>query len=177
MKRALVVAVALTLILSVAAFAGNNPAPKAAVHVMPHATRTCTKSFPVITGCADIVTTEPSPDADAFPVFFDLCECKGLEFSLTWPEWTSDAMWHSCADVSAGDIRRPGDGVAVAWYECQISPMLVPGWAWIEADDPGLVCVGPHPASGLAIVDCYGNTSEPTYNFCAGVNGAVGEDP
>jgi hypothetical protein len=83
MKKVLVLTVALTLILSACAWAGANPDAKVAVHVIPHGSRSCTKGFPVITNCAEIITTEPGPDVDAFPVFFDLVEYQGLDYGLT----------------------------------------------------------------------------------------------
>jgi hypothetical protein len=159
---------------------GNrNPYAKVAVHVQAHdPTVSCSREFPPATGCAGVRATYADCSFDCFPVFFDLCEYRGIEFSLSWPDWTYSASWHSCADVSIGDIRKPGDGVAVGWNECHLVSAVIPGWAWMYADGPGLVCVSPHPASGvIGILDCYGGWSGPTYNFCAGVCGAEGEDP
>jgi type 1 fimbria pilin len=78
MTRVLMIALVLTLALSAAAFAaGLNPDAKVAVHVRAHSAKAgCTVN---ITGCGDIVTTEPGYSIDAFTVFFDLAEFLGRD--------------------------------------------------------------------------------------------------
>jgi hypothetical protein len=175
MKKAFVVTVALTLILGACAWAGMNPDAKVAVHVIPHGSRSCTKGFPVITGCYDIVTTEPGPDADAFPVFFDLVEYQGIDFGLTWPGMYS-CVYTSCSDLTIGGIVWPGDGVSHAWTVCQAGPVAMPGWGWLW--DYGIICVVPHPeAGGPTIGDCQPAPDGVICNFCAGIGGYIGDDP
>jgi hypothetical protein len=176
MKKALVLAVALTLILSASALAGANAGiGKVGVHVLPHASRTCAKNFPVITFCADIITTEPGPDVDAFPVFFDLVEYQGFDYGMTWPGMYTCAFT-SCSDLAIGTITHPGDGISHAWYACQPGPVAICGWGWIW--DYGIVCVVPHPtAGGINIGDCSGFIDGPICIFCSGIGGYIGDDP
>ena len=102
MKRVLVIALALTLALGALAFAGLNPDAKVAVHVRPHnAEAGCAVTFAT---CADIVTTEPSYNVGAFPVFFDLVEYLGCEYGLCWPAWAYSAAFTNCADLIIGSI-------------------------------------------------------------------------
>jgi hypothetical protein len=174
--KILAVAVALMLVLSATAFAGLNAGVgKVAVHVLPHAARTCTKNFPVITGCQDIVTTEPSPDADAFPVFFDLVEYQGFDYGMTWPGMYSCAFT-SCSPLTIGGIVWPGDGVSHAWTVCQPGPVAITGFGWIY--DYGIICVVPHPEPGtINIGDCQAELDHPICVFCAGIGGFIGDDP
>jgi hypothetical protein len=175
MKKVLVLTVALTLILSACAWAGLNPVAKAAVHVRPHASGSCTKNFPTILDCGDIVTTTPGPDVDAFPVFFDLVEYQGFDYGMTWPGMYS-AVFTSCSDLTIGSILWPGDGVSHAWYVCQYGPVAIAGFAWIF--DYGMVCIVPHPgAGGPTVGDCHGGDDGMMCMFCAGIGGYIGDDP
>ena len=175
MKKVLVVAVALTLLLSVSAFAGANyGVGKVGVHVIPHGSRSCIKAFPVVTGCGDMITTEPGPDADAFPVFFDLVEYQGFDYGLSWPGMYS-CVFTSCSDLTIGGVVWPGDGVSHAWYVCQPGPVAMPGWGWVY--DFGMVCIVPSPTAGLNIGDCSGGLDDPICLFCAGIGGYIGDDP
>jgi hypothetical protein len=177
MKKVLVVAVALTLVLSATAFAGANyGVAKVAVHVDVHGSRSCTKGFPTgIAGCGDIVFELAGADADCFPVFFDLVEYQGAEYSMTWPGLYS-TVFTSCSDLTIGGITFTGDGVSHAWTACQPGPVCMPGWAWIF--DYGMVCVAPHPETGrVVIADCEGLMDDPICVFCAGIGGFTGDDP
>jgi hypothetical protein len=175
MKKVLVFAVALTLVLSASAFAGINANAKGAVHVMPHAARTCAKNFPVISGCGDIITTEPGPDADAFPVFFELVEYQGFDYGMTWPGMYTCAFT-SCSDLAIGTITSPGDGISHAWYVCQPGPVAVVGFGWIY--DYGFIELVPHPTAGGVIVgDCSGVLDDIICLTKAGIGGYVGDDP
>ena len=173
--RVLVIALALTLALSALAFAGNNPDAKVAVHVRAHNAKAgCTVA---ITGCADIVTTEPSYSIDAFPVFFDLAEFQGCEYGLCWPAWTYSAAFTNCATFVIGSIAWPGDGASHTWTECAAG-VMVPSFVWLYADAPRMLCVCPHPVSGgIFVLDCAEGVDSPGCNFCAGVYGLVGDDP
>jgi hypothetical protein len=154
---------------------GINADAKVAVHVLPHASRTCAKNFPTLTDCADIQTTEPAMDIDAFPVFFDLIEYQGFDYGLMWPGMSSCAFT-SCSDLAIGTITWSGDGISHAWYACQAGPVAMCGWGWIY--DEGMVCVSPHPsAGGPNIGDCSGDLNAVVCDFCAGIGGFIGDDP
>jgi hypothetical protein len=175
MKKVLVLTVALTLILSACAWAGMNPAAKAAVHVTPHASRSCTKNFPAINVCTDIITTDPGISVDAFPVFFDLVEYQGFDYGMTFTSGYS-CTFTSCSDLTIGGILFSGDGVSHAWTVCQYASAAVCGFGWLYSY--GMVCIVPHPeAGGPTIGDCRGGGDGVICNFCAGTNGFVGDDP
>ncbi|MFH1314379.1 MAG: hypothetical protein ABIJ00_14275 [Candidatus Eisenbacteria bacterium] len=154
-----------------------NPNGKVAVHVEPHASRSCSKSFPAIQICTDITYMTDSGDADVFPVFFDLMEYQGFEYGVTW-SGQSSCVFTSCSDLTIGGITYPNDGVSHAWTGCQPGPVAVPGWAWLTVDSPCLVYIVGHPQTGsITIGDCSGGAGSPSYSFCAGLAGAVGDDP
>ena len=177
MKKVLVAAVALTLILSAVAFAGNNPVAKVAVHVRPHTLKGSCTLEPAIVGCEGIVTTEPGFSADAFPVFYDLVEFLGVEYGLCWPAWTYSAAFNNCADLVIGAVVWPGDGASHTWLSCQAG-VAVPSFMWLYADAPGMVCPCPHPIAGaITILDCEEGNDYPCGIFCAGVYGMIGDDP
>jgi hypothetical protein len=165
------------ILISGSAHAGANPSAKVAVHVLPHASRTCAKNFPVILVYTDIITTEPGRDVDAFPVFWDLIEHQGFDYSMTWPGLYTCAFT-SCSDLTIGSIQNPGDGISHAWYTCQRTPVAITGWGWIY--DTGLICIVPHPtAGGIVVWDCSTllDTLPPTSVYCAGIGGVYGDDP
>jgi hypothetical protein len=175
MKKVLVVAVALTLVLSASAFAGQNAAAKGAIHVIPHASRTCAKGFPVVTGCGEIITTEPGLDVDAFPVFFELIEYQGFDYGMVFPGPYSCAFT-SCSDLAIGTITWPGDGISHAWYLCQPGPIVLPGWGWIYGT--GYVELVAHPTAGGVIVgDCGGVLDDIICLTKSGIGGMFGDDP
>jgi hypothetical protein len=129
----------------------------------------------VIWDCSDIITTEASPDVDAFPVFFDLVEYQGFDYSLSWPGMYSCAFT-SCSDLTIGGVVFPGDGVSHAWTTCQVEPVAIPAFGWIY--DYGMICVIPHPEPGtINIGDCEAMLYSPQCNFCAGIGGYFGDDP
>jgi hypothetical protein len=177
MKKVLVAAVALTLVLSAVAFAGNNTAAKVAIHVRAHnAKLACALATP-IEDCTGVVTTEPTFSVDAFPVFYDLVEFKGVEYGLCWPAWAYSAAFNNCADLVIGAIAWPGDGASHAWFECQYG-VAVPSFVWLYADGPGMICPCPDPTTGLiSVLDCAEGLDSPCGVFCAGVFGEVGDDP
>ena len=175
MRIAIAFVLVLMLLAGGAAFAGLNANGKVAVHVEVHASRTCTKSFPTITSCADIIATEAGPEVDAFPVFFDLVEYQGFDYGLTWPGSYS-CSFTSCSDLAIGTIMWPGDGISHAYYSCQPGPVAVTGWGWIYGG--GMVCVVDHPTAGkINIGDCSGQLDEPVCLYCAGIGGTIGDDP
>ena len=177
MKSVIGLAAIIILIASVACYAGVNADFKGAVHVDLHGSRSCTKSFPTLTACEDIVYTLASPDADCFPVFFGLAEWQGFDYSLSWPGMYS-CVFTSCSDLTIGGIVNPGDGVSHAWTSCQMTELAVTGWAWIY--DYGLVCMVNHPGTGdIKVGDCSDPTEydNPAATFCAGIGGTAGQWP
>jgi hypothetical protein len=153
---------------------GRNPDVKVAVHVRAHNAKAgC--DYGTIEHCHDIVSEVPGMSVDAFPVFFDLTEYLGVEHGMTWPDWTYSGAWTNCADVVIGDIKNPGDGASHIWDTCHTG-VAVPGYVWLYADGPGMVCVCPHPESNsIFVLDCAHARDEPIFNACAGVHGAVGD--
>ena len=177
MRRCLIGGFVLVVILAASTFAGTNTSAKVAVHAVPHASRSCTKSFPTITACQDISYSEQAMDVDCFPVFFDLAEYQGFDYGLTWPGLYT-CVFTSCSDLTIGGIVSPGEGVSHAWTVCQDAQVAVTGWAWIV--DVGLVCVVAHPEIGtINIGDCQDPTGidQPVGNYCAGIGGEPGQDP
>jgi hypothetical protein len=157
----------------------HNYEAKIAVHVMaydPHVN--CDEGRPVIASCEDIRSTYAGAHVLAFPVFFDLAEYQGVEFGMTWPGWEGSADWHSCSDLSIGEIRLPGDGVSQVWLECHLEPVVVPGWLSLYADGPGLISPCDHPMTReVKILNCREAVDEVRMGYRAGVNGAQGDDP
>ena len=177
MIRIITLAAVLTLVLSAISVAGVNENARVTIHVVPHASWSCTKNYPSIDACGDISTTEASADVDAFPVFYDLVEWQGFDYGMTWPGMYS-AVFTSCSDFTIGDIVNPGDGISHAWSTCQYDAIKLPGWAWIY--DVGLICITVNPTFDFINVGlCEGTTADtiPGYNSCcAGIGGTTGED-
>jgi len=186
MKKILVLAVALTFLLSASAFAGANLGCKIAIHLKAHPT-SCTKGYPVFTACLGINTTLASPDPingfDAMPVFYQLTAITVTEFGMTWPaEWGS-MSWVRCkGDVAIGTIFNPGDGTAIAWQVCQTTWAQNPGYGWLVATGPGSVTPVPNPATHqMDVVDCAPSPGPyqdfPVLISSSGVGGVAGDDP
>jgi len=175
-----VMVIALVASMACSCFAGNNPLAKVAVHVRAHNSKLgCTVS-PAIETCLDIVTTEPTYNVDAFPIFYELTEFKALEYGLNWPAEWGTGTFTSCSDLTIDGIVNPGDGVAHSWFVCQ-GTVSAPGFLWLYASAPGNICVVNNPNSvdgpGIYIVDCSQGVDNPMSNFCAGAYGSDGEDP
>lgn len=78
MKVLLIALVVMVLLSATQAFAGANAGHKVAIHVLSHASRTCSKGLPSISSCHDIETTySDSGDIDVFPVIYELEEVTG----------------------------------------------------------------------------------------------------
>ena len=177
MKKVLVAAVALTLVLSAVAFAGNNPAAKVAIHVRDHNAKQACNPGLVIVGCLDVNTTYAGFSTDAYPVFYDLAEFLGVEYGVCWPAWAYSAAFSNCADLVIGSVIWSGEGASHSWLACQAG-VAVPSFLWLYADAPGLVCPCPHPGSGaISVLDCAEGLDSPIGIFCAGVYGEIGDDP
>ena len=183
MKKILVLAVALTFILSATAFAGQNLGCKVAIHLKAHPT-SCTKSYPAFATCESIIATRaPLGDLDAMPVFYQLTSYTVHEFGLTWPiEWGSGSWIRCKGDIAVGGIVYPGEGTAIAWTSCQVGWGLATGALWLTATGPGYITPVPNPATmQIDVVDC---TPTPgpyqDFPFCfnrGGVGGFIGDDP
>jgi hypothetical protein len=179
MKFAIASCVLLAILAGSLAMAGNNARVAVSVHVMAHASkRTCSSGLPSISRCDDINTTEPSADADCFPVFYDISEYLGCEYGLTWPG-TYTCTFTSCSDLVIGEIIDPGDGIAHTWLSCQSGNVAIPGWARIYEPAGGRVCVVPAPASGeIYVLDCSQGLDGPDETpSCAGIAGRAGDHP
>jgi len=187
MKKVLVIAVALTLVLSVAALAGPNAQAKVAVHVREHSAKAgCTVGpFAV---CTDIVTTTDGTagGADAFMVFYELTEWKGVAFGMCWDPTISSGTWVGCADLEIPSFdpagyMASGEGVASTWYDCHTDYAAVAGYNWVYVYGPGMICPCDHPdpliEGGIQVLDCAGGLDFPECTRCAGLGGLVGDDP
>ena len=160
----------------------RNPLNKIAIHVKAHPT-TC-KAMPVFTKCGDFKTTYAGcGDIDAIPVFFDLAEFTVVEFGLRWPEeWGTCGFTRCKGDLAIGGIVNSGDGIALAWTECQYSWAVAAGFAWLAAATPGKIRPIANPATGdIGVVNCAPSPG-PYYDYPmswaeAGVCGAVGTSP
>jgi hypothetical protein len=178
--------------LSANAFAGANVAHKLAIHVKAHPT-SCTKVYPTFTVCSEIVATWPGlGDIDVMPVFYELAGFVLNETGLSWPEasWGSGAWVRCKGDAAVGAINHsagagfPNDvsGTAISWSTCQTAVGSAPGYCWLTALDPGVVCPEPNPATGdYGVVDCLPAPGPyydwPIHVHCAGIGGMIGDDP
>ncbi|MGD9140724.1 MAG: hypothetical protein PVJ42_04210 [bacterium] len=178
MRTMLLILSCLIVLLATQSQAGHNFDGKVAVHVLPHEDRTCSKAFPVISYCGEIITTyEGCGDIDFFPVFFNLNGYTGMNYGMIWPG-SGSCLFTSCSDFKIGDFTWSGGGMAQVWGECQGGPVGIPGWGWISCDEPGQICVVEHPENYvLSVADCLYQEDEMRKSFCAGVCGAGGMDP
>jgi hypothetical protein len=177
MRKAIVIALGLMLLIAALASAGNNTEAKVAVHVRGHNAKAGCYPGRSILYCGDIITTTPFASVDAFPVFFDITEFRGCEYGLCWPAWEYSADFRSCSDLVIGGIMWPGDGGSHTWFSCH-EEVCIPSYVWLYADAPGMVCPCPHPVSGaISVLDCAEGLDGPACVFCAGVYGNTGDDP
>jgi hypothetical protein len=179
MKKTLVAVTALMLMVSGLGVAGYNPDVKVGIHVLPHdPERACYLNFPVVDDPGDIVFTyDGCEEVDFFPVFFDLTECKGVQYAVVWPG-SQSCNFTICSFSHIGEIVHSGDWIAQCWQDCKTGYAVIPGWGEVTMDHYGLVCLAPDPfVEDIAILDCHENVDYPIANFCAGVCGRVGEDP
>jgi hypothetical protein len=179
MLRYLVVFLVAGQCLISGALGGTNPNAKVAVHIMPHASRSCSKSFPAISSCEDITCTYPSGgDVDFFVVFYDLEAYTGFGYSVTWPSEWSSCSFTSCSEFTIGGIVEPGDTISHAWTDCDSSGVCIAGFGWLgDIETPGHISIGPIPGYGIDISDCQFQTDTAVVSCRAGLNGAAGDDP
>jgi hypothetical protein len=180
MTKVITMAVSLIVVVSSVCVGGTNPNAKVAVHVMPHASRSCTKNFPAIDGCEDIVYTySGGGDIDFFVVFYDLTAYQGFQYTVTWPTEWGICTFTSCSDLTIGGIEAPGDSVAHAYTLCDSSNVCIPGFGWLDAGEaPGYVQVVEAPRTyEIEVGGCEGEPDSVILNSKAGVNGYTGDDP
>jgi hypothetical protein len=173
-------AIALVLLVSCQALGGSNPDVKVGIHVLPHdPERGCFLNFPVVDDPSDIVFTYSGcgEEVDFFPIFFDLTECRGVEYAVIWPG-SQTCTFTICSYTHIGQLVNSGDWIAQCWKECKTAYAVIPGWGEVTMDTPGYVCLAEVPESErIAIMDCDLNIDLPVANFCAGVCGTIGENP
>jgi hypothetical protein len=156
--------------------------PVVAVHIEKHAAWDCRGPLPEA-GLDRLVTTyEGVGEIDAFVVFYDFGEAKGLSFGLDWPEAWGAGSWHDCGDLRIGSIQEPGDVTSVVWQECRSdSTPLVVGWLTLTVTSPGAIkVIHSHQEGIVAILDCdevAPALSEAMIRLKAGAGGIEGDDP
>jgi len=179
-RRIVILVFVMLVLASACAHGGSNAGHKIAIHVMSHESRTCSKSFPTITSCEDIVTTyADSGDIDVFPVFYELTEVTGMEYGLEWPTaWGTCAFTTCTGDFAIGGITNPGDGLSLTWTSCQEVSVVIVGFGWISATGGGMVrIVDSDATSGIGVVDCAFRADAPEDTVHAGIGGEEGDDP
>jgi hypothetical protein len=101
----------------------------------------------------------------------------GVEYGLHWTPGTA-GLFTSCSDFTIGNISSPGDGISQTWSSCRPGPVCIPGWIWLDVDDPTRICVVGHRISDLmTVLNCDGQLGDLVYSACAGVFGGEGDDP
>ena len=180
MRKVITVAVSLIVVVSSVCVGGTNPNAKVAVHVIPHASRSCAKNFPAINSCEDIIYTHSGGgDIDFFVIFYDLTAYQGFQYTVIWPSEWGSCTFTSCSDLTIGGIETPGDSVAHAYTLCDSSNLCIPGFGWLDAgEEPGYVqVVEAPPTCALQVGGCEGEPDSVVLNSKAGVNGYTGDDP
>jgi hypothetical protein len=159
--------------------AGPNAGFKVAVHVQAHSAKQQCSALPAISGCGDIQTTYAGENLDFFPVFYDLVDYKTFAYGVTWPDSWGTCVFSACSFGSIGTIQTSGDGITHSYSPCRPGPVAIPGWGWLYANSQGFVCVVQYPDPGepYLMSGCDEQFDNPDCNFCAGVNGAYGDDP
>jgi len=187
MKKVLVIAIALTLVITAAALAGpgQNPLTKIAIHAKAYPT-TC-KQIPTFADCHGIVTTLAGSggNVNVIPVLFDIASYTVAEFGMTWPAEWGTMSWLRCkGNIAIGTIMNPGDGTAISWSVCMAGWSVAPGLGWLTPTGPGIVSPIPNPATGdMGVVDCTPTSQggpyydHPMCVFSAGIDGMTGDDP
>jgi hypothetical protein len=151
--------------------AGNNPAMKCAVHVKAHNAKQGCDNLPVIEMWEDLNFSCEYASFDAFPVFFDITEYLGVQYGMTWPDWTYGAAFTSCSDLVIGSVTAPGTGAAHTWTACRTG-IAIPSFVWLYADGRGEVCLSDYPDSEpprIWVLDCAEGLDVPLYVICAEV--------
>jgi uncharacterized repeat protein (TIGR01451 family) len=148
---------------------------RAAIHVEPcKGAQLCTGSIPGLKTCQDIKTfTAGCGCLRIFPVFIDIPEYTGLNYSLYWPERWGEMAFVSCSDVTVGDIVRPGDAIHHSWTRCRSNTFAIPGFGEIFAPDSGYMWIDKHPDYGMICgEDCDGDLIWIPEFYPTGVCGA-----
>jgi hypothetical protein len=181
MMKGLVPVCLLVLALSGAADAGPH-IPAVAVHIESHDEWDCRDRLPAV-DIDDLVTTYDGVGRiDAFVVFYNFDEARGVAFGLEWPEAWGEGSWHDCGDLRIGSIKDPGDMTSVVWQTCVTDTApLIAGWLTLTATSPGSVGIIPSQREeAIAILDCDRidpSLSEAMISLRAGVGGLKGDSP
>jgi hypothetical protein len=180
MKKTLL-ALAILAVAPVALTAGTD-LPAVALHIEKHGTWNCSTGLPDVEAANLMTTYEGVGRIDAFVVFYNFNEAKGLSFRLAWPATWGEASWHDCGDLRLGTITHPGDATSIVWKGClkDTVPMIA-GWLTVTVTTPGKIEVLPADKEGVvALLDC--NEVAPALSeviIClkGGAGGAKGDDP
>jgi hypothetical protein len=179
----MVMAIAVTLVLSAYALAGMNPNNKVAVHV-----GTVKKCVDLIfVDCHDIVTaTTLCSGYYVIPVHYDLVCTTVLEGALTWPVgWGTIYYGTQCYGSLAIEVTDTAgyygySFAATAPVNSWSEPACV-RWFYYATPEAGVICLTANHTTGfIGVVDC--TLPEPLPDpavglFCAGVCGGFGDDP
>lgn len=138
---------------------------KSALHVKAHGS-SC-KSMPTFADTNAINRTWSIIGGDGIDVFYVLYDYDSLlvfEFGLNWPaDWGTGEFQKCSGPIQVGAIQYPGDGVSLAFPDCQISQwaggtrpnIWTYCWVWLIPQSAGEIEILPSPASGdLCIIDC-----------------------
>ena len=180
MKSALL---ATFLIVAVSAVLNAEPnLPAVAVHIEKHSTWDCYDRLPDVGIDALRTTYDGVGKIDAFVVFYNYREAKGLSFGLDWPEAWGEGSWHDCGDMRLGNIAKPHDGTSLVWMECfaDTAP-LIAGWLTLTVTAPGTIeVIHSHQEGVISTLDCdhvAPALSEAMISLKAGAGGMKGDDP
>jgi hypothetical protein len=180
MKSALVTVV---LIVAVSAVLNAEPRlPAVAVHIEQHSAWDCSDKMPDVGIDALRTTYDGVGKIDAFVVFYNFTETRGLSFGLEWPEAWGEGSWHDCGDMRLGSIVHPDDVTSIVWSGCSTdSTPLIAGWLTVVVSSPGLIeVVESHQEGGISILNCdhvSPTLSEAVISLRAGAGGIKGDDP
>jgi hypothetical protein len=152
-----------------------------AVHVEPHSAWDCVDLLPDVGIDALRTTYDGVGKIDAFVVFYNYRETRGLSFTLNWPEAWGEGSWHDCGDMRLGSIKNPHDGTSIVWQNCRPDTApLVAGWLTVTVTSPGRIEVMPSHREGvISVLDCDDESpaiSEAMISLKAGAGGVKGDD-
>ena len=156
--------------------------PVVAIHIEKHSAWDCYDRLPDVGIDALRTTYDGVGRIDAFVVFYNYGEAKGLSFGLEWPEAWGEGSWHNCGDMSLGSIVNPHDGTSLIWQNCRDDTApLIAGWLTITVTSPGLIeVIHSHQEGVVSILDCdpvAPALSEAMISLKAGAGGMRGDDP
>jgi len=181
MTKTVLLLALLVLAVSTGLSAGAD-IPVVAVHIEKHSVWDCVEKLPDVGTDALRTTFDGVGRIDAFIVFYNYSETKGLSFTLDWPEAWGEGSWRDCGDMRLGSIVKPKDGTSIVWQDCRVDTApLIAGWLTVTATSPGRIEVThSHQEGIISILDCDHAApaiSEAMISLKAGVGGVEGDDP